>query len=415
MTSADPIAQSPQILACTISRDVENFDLLIEDMENVLGEAWGDLSLQEASAFLSQPEASAMEFVAIAMDESDEDQIPQIEAIIRTARDAGIKVILITENVSANQLHQLLRSGAEEFLPYPLPEGELASAVERLRAPAPTPEAQEAPARTKKIAPSRVNTDGVVLAVQGMAGGTGATTMAVNLAWELANMKGDTGTRVALLDMNHQFGSVGTYLDLPRRDAVHELLSDIEAMDDEAFCASLVQFEEKLNVLTAPPDILPMDYLSQGDVAALIETARHNFDYVVVDMPSVITQWTDVVLNSAHVYLAMIELEMRSAQNTLRLKRVLQAEDLPFDKIRFILNRAPKFTDLTGRSRIKRLAESLGISIDVQMPDGGKPVLQACDHGQPLAESAAKNPLRKEIAKLAAQLHELNQTTSEAA
>ena len=412
MTSVDPTPENAQILACTISRDVENFDLLIEDMETVMGEAWGDLSLDEAAAFLSQPEASGMEFVAIAMDDSDEEVLPQIETIISSARQAGIKVILVTENVSANHLHQLLRLGAEEFLPYPLPEGELASAVARLRTPAPEP---AAPQRVGKVAPAKISTDGVVLAVQGMVGGTGSTTMAVNLAWELANMKGDHQPRVALLDMNHQFGSVATYLDLPRRDAVHELLSDVEAMDDDAFCASLVQFEEKLNVLTAPPDILPMDYLTQDDVTHLIETARQNFDYVVIDMPSVITQWTDVVLNTAHVYFAMLELEMRSAQNTLRLKRVLQAEDLPFEKMRFILNRAPKFTDLTGRSRIKRLAESLGISIEVHLPDGGKPVMQACDHGQPLAESAAKNPLRKEIVKLATQLHQLNQTTSEAA
>jgi pilus assembly protein CpaE len=412
MTSVDPTPENAQILACTISRDVENFDLLIEDMETVMGEAWGDLSLDEAAAFLSQPEASGMEFVAIAMDDSDEEVLPQIETIISSARQAGIKVILVTENVSANHLHQLLRLGAEEFLPYPLPEGELASAVARLRTPAPEP---EAPQRVGKVAPAKISTDGVVLAVQGMAGGTGSTTMAVNLAWELANMKGDHQPRVALLDMNHQLGSVATYLDLPRRDAVHELLSDVEAMDDDAFCASLVQFEEKLNVLTAPPDILPMDYLTQDDVTHLIETARQNFDYVVIDMPSVITQWTDVVLNTAHVYFAMLELEMRSAQNTLRLKRVLQAEDLPFEKMRFILNRAPKFTDLTGRSRIKRLAESLGISIEVHLPDGGKPVMQACDHGQPLADSAAKNPLRKEIVKLATQLHQLNQTTSEAA
>jgi pilus assembly protein CpaE len=34
------------------------------------------------------------------------------------------------------------------------------------------------------------------------------------------------------------------------------------------------------------------------------------------------------------------------------------------------------------------------------LPDGGKQVTQANDHGLPLAETAAKNPLRKEIQKL---------------
>ena len=97
---------------------------------------------------------------------------------------------------------------------------------------------------------------------------------------------------------------------------------------------------------------------------------------------------------------------MRSAQNTLRMIRALKAEDLPHEKLRFILNRAPKFTDLSGKSRVKRLAENLDIEIEVQLPDGGRPVTQANDHGMPLAESAAKSPLRKEIQKLAKSVHE---------
>ena len=106
---------------------------------------------------------------------------------------------------------------------------------------------------------------------------------------------------------------------------------------------------------------------------------------------------------------------MRSAQNTLRLKRALQAEDLPFEKLRYVLNRGPKFTDLNGKSRVKRLGESLDISVELQLPDGGKPVTQAADHGLPLATSAAKNPLRREIAKLAQSLHEIGRDEAEAA
>ena len=116
------------------------------------------------------------------------------------------------------------------------------------------------------------------------------------------------------------------------------------------------------------------------------------------------------MLQAAHIYFATLELDLRSAQNTLRLKRALQGEDLPFEKLRFVLNRAPKFTDLNGKSRVKRLAESLGISIEVQLPDGGKAVTQNADHGAPLAKGIPKNPLRKEIAKLAMSVHEVNTT-----
>jgi pilus assembly protein CpaE len=92
----------------------------------------------------------------------------------------------------------------------------------------------------------------------------------------------------------------------------------------------------------------------------------------------------------------------------LRLTRALKAEGLPHEKLRFVLNRAPKFTDLTAKSRVKRMAESLDISIEVQLPDGGAQVTQSNDHGLPLSETAAKNPLRKEIGKLAKQLFEVN-------
>jgi pilus assembly protein CpaE len=123
-------------------------------------------------------------------------------------------------------------------------------------------------------------------------------------------------------------------------------------------------------------------------------------------MPTTMVEWSPVLLEMSHAYIAMIELDMRSAQNTLRLKRALQSEDLPFEKIRFALNRAPGFTDMNGKSRVKRLSESLGIVIDLQMPDGGKPVMQSADHGSPMAVSASKNPLRKEIVKLAKSIHD---------
>ena len=70
------------IVACTISRDVQNFDLLIEDMETECGESWGDLTFQDANVFLRQPEAETLEFVAVAMDGDDEDKIEVIADIV---------------------------------------------------------------------------------------------------------------------------------------------------------------------------------------------------------------------------------------------------------------------------------------------------------------------------------------------
>lgn len=405
MTSTAALQPEPSpIVACTVSRDVQNFDLLIEDMEAELGESWGDLSFEDASVFLSQEDAAALEFIAVAIDEEDEEQIEAITQIIATAIRRRIKVLLIAEDVSPIVLHQLLKLGAQEFVPYPLPDGALRDAIERMRA-APVVTAASAGA----IAAGG-NRDGVVIPVHGLAGGTGSTTFAVNLAWELATVTGDDAPRVCLIDLDLQFGTVSTYLDLPRREMVFELLQDTASADADAFLQALQAYQEKLHVLTAPSELIPLDLIGPEDVQRIIDFARHNFDYVVIDMPTSVVHWTETVLHASHVYFAMLELDMRSAQNTLRLIRALKGEELPVEKLRYVLNRAPKFTDLTGKSRVKRMAESLDITIEVQIPDGGRQITESGDHGQPLADLAAKNPVRKEIQKLARSVHELNQS-----
>ena len=410
MTSSVALQPEPgPIVACTISRDVQNFELLIEDMEAELGEAWGDLSFDDAKVFLTQPDASALEFVAIAMESDDENQLHLISDLIRTACSNNVKVLVIAEDVSPNALHQLLKLGAEEFVPYPLPDGALHDSIERMRAPkAP---AYDPNAPTVKATGDH---DGVVLAVHGLAGGVGSSTFAVNLAWELVNIDKETQPKVCILDLDLQQGSIATYLDLPRREAVFELLSETADMDNDSFMQALVSFNDALHVLTAPSELLPLDFVGSEDIQKLLDTAKSNFDYVVVDMPSAVVQWTEVLLHSAHVYFAPLELDMRCAQNALRMIRALKAEDLPFEKLRYVLNKAPKFTDLAGKSRVKRMAESLDIDIEVLLPDGGKQVMEASDNGTPLSETAAKNPLRKEILKLATSVHELNLSVAEA-
>ncbi len=191
-------------------------------------------------------------------------------------------------------------------------------------------------------------------------------------------------------------------------NAVFEILSDTASADSDSFLQAMLTFNDRLHVFTAPSDMLPLDMVTPEDIGRIIDMAQANFDFVIIDMPSTIVAWTETVLNRAHVYFGLMELDLRSAQNVLRLVRALKAEGLPHDKLRFVLNRAPKFTDLSGKSRVKRMAESLDIDIEVQLPDGGAQVTQANDHGLPLAETAPKNPLRKEIGKLAKSLFELN-------
>lgn len=399
--------EAASIIACTISRDVGNFDLLVEDMETELGENWGDLTFEDAAVFLTQPDADSLEFLAIAIDSEDEDDLEQVCTVITTAKAKGIRIILVAEDVSPVALHQLLKLSGADFVPYPLPENALRESINRLRNEPDPAEMLPELAAPPSFKP-KGDRDGVILPVHGLAGGTGATTFAVNLAWELANIQKENAPRVCLLDFDFQTGSVSTYLDLPRREAVYEMLSDTASLDNVSFLQALLTFNDRLHVMTAPSEMLPLDIVSSEDINRILDVARANFDFVVIDMPSTVVQWTEAVLHHAHVYFATMELDMRCAQNALRMIRALKAEDLPFEKLRYVLNRAPKFTDLSGKSRVKRLAESLDITIELQLPDGTKQVTQSNDHGVPLAETASKNPLRREVAKLAKSLFDLN-------
>ncbi len=386
--------------ACAIARDVQSFDLLIEDMEVELGERWGGLDFHDGLAYLSSDEARLLDFITVAVDQKDEEDLAPVTKLITAATAAGVKTILVAHDLTPIALHQLLRSGADDFAPYPLPEGALHDAIERLRKPT-------APAITHTETGGGRKRSGTILPVYGLAGGVGATTVAVNLAWEIAKLNEKTDLKACILDLDLQGGSVSTYLDLPRREAIYELLSDTAAMDEDAFAQAMMSFNDQLDVLTAPADALPLEILTPEDVDNILNMAVAAYDFVIIDMPTTLVGWTETILQRADIYFAVMEMDMRSAQNALRFIRALKSEDLPLEKVRYILNYAPKFTDINGRGRIKRLAENLDIDIELHFPDGGKQILNSCDHGLPILETAPKNPLRKEIAKLAQSIHEL--------
>lgn len=410
------------ILACTVSRNVHHFDLLIEDMEAELGEAWGDLTFDEARTFLEQPDAADLQFLALAVTAEDATDLGQVGELILACKTRSVRTVIVAHDLSPAALHELLRLGADDFVPYPLAEGALHDAIGRIRAgakasaapvavavsePAAAPAEPETTAKSAApvhIAP-RLGGQAAVFAVQGLAGGTGASTLAVNLAWELATIEKGKAPSVCLMDFDLQAGTVSTFLDLPRRDIVIELLQDAQTMDVEAFKQALLGYEGKLSVFPAPPELLPLDLIGPEEVDALLNLATQCFDIVIVDMPHTLVMWTETVLQRADVYFATMELDMRSAQNAMRFLKAMRSEGLPIEKLNFVLNRAPGLTDLNGKGRVKKLAESLGVKIATLLPDGGKPVAQAGDHGEPLAVTARKNALRKEIAKLADGLH----------
>lgn len=386
----------------TVSSNLRRFDLLVEDMEEELGEAWADMSVQEALQFLRHSDAAMPEFLALAVARDDEAKLHDLGRIVRAAVAQGVRVILIADDIATDPLERLLSLGASEIVPYPLADGALHATICHIRGRAPT---RNVPIDQRPDPRPNLPGRAAVFAVHGLAGGTGASTLAVNMAWELATIDKQKKPSVCLIDLDLQHASISAYLDLPHREMVVELLQDAQSLDLDGFKQALVSYGGHLSILPAPAEIVPLDIIGPPEIDAILKLAAQCFDIVVVDMPQALVTWTETVLTRTDVYFVTLELDMRSAQNAMRFQNALQSEGLPMDKLNFVLNRAPSRTDLTGRSRVNRLAETLDVNIATLLPNGGRAVTQAGDNGAPLAEVASKNGLRREIQKLCRGLH----------
>ena len=402
----DSAEQAPEALV--FAHGFADLEPLAEELDREFGpENWVEVPADATErAFGRLHGDTGFALVTIGSDEPA--TIEAAARLIRSARDNGLVVLLVVGEVSSRTMHRLMREGVADFAPYPEPKGALREAIERLRL------ARSSGKDAATIAQGGAPRRGRLIGIYGVAGGVGASTLAVNLAWELTHLVRREGRRVALLDFNFQYGSIATFLDVPRREAVYELVSDASTLDQTSFAQALSTYQDRMHVLTAPRDALPLDIVSPADVSAIVALAQEAFDYVIVDMPQALMNWSEQVYSAADEFLALMEIDMRSAQNMFRFLRTLKSEGMALDHLKFVLNRAPGMTELSNKARVKRVAESLGIEFAHQLPDGGKQVSAACDQGVPLTEAARSNPLRKEIARIAQRVVEDEQNEKQA-
>jgi pilus assembly protein CpaE len=115
--------------------------------------------------------------------------------------------------------------------------------------------------------------------------------------------------RVCLFDLEFPV-RLGRHLSRPAaQGGVLEILTDTGTSPTAtALIKSMLTFNEKLHVFTAPADMLPLDIISPEDMGRLIDMAQANFDFVIIDMPTTVVAWTEAMLTRAHVYFALLEL-----------------------------------------------------------------------------------------------------------
>jgi pilus assembly protein CpaE len=228
-------------------------------------------------------------------------------------------------------------------------------------------------------------------------GGSGRTTIATNLALAL---KQETNQRVALVDANLQFGDVGVLLNLnPKNRSVVDAVDGGEP-DHDLLESVMVDHSTGIRVLLAPPAPEGADLVTPAYMRKIIEMLRQNHDWVVVDVPSGLSDHTLGILDAADQILVVAALEITTIKNVRLFLEVADQLDYERSKLRLVINRS----DASQGIRIGDVEASIRRSIDGTIVSDGRLAVLAVNRGVPFVVSHPESPLARDLITLARKL-----------
>lgn len=121
-----------------------------------------------------------------------------------------------------------------------------------------------------------------VIAVAGVTGGCGATTIAINVAFEIAQCR---PVRVILAELSLQVGKLPLYLNVEPRYTTHDLLREIHRLDLYFMQQALTPIVERFHILAGPYHAPSPLAVPSADVLKLIDSLRQLADVVILDVP----------------------------------------------------------------------------------------------------------------------------------
>lgn len=178
---------------------------------------------------------------------------------------------------------------------------------------------------------------GEVFTVCSATGGCGKTFYSTNVAFALARM---TGKRVALVDLDLQFGEVLTAL---RIRAQHTITDAIAITDEDELRGYLPEMmtahESGVWVLPAPLDPAEADAIEPPDILRIIDVLRDLYDYVIVDNPTGLGEGTLAALDRSTHLFVLAALDLSSVRNLRMFLQTLDRLHIPRDDVSLILNK----------------------------------------------------------------------------
>jgi pilus assembly protein CpaE len=237
---------------------------------------------------------------------------------------------------------------------------------------------------------------GRMIVVYSPKGGSGKTTIAVNLATVLRRR----GSSVALMDGVMQFGSVRHVLQVP--PATRSIV-DLPTGQGMRTSLSEVLWEgpSGVAVLLAPPRPEEAELMAAPDVATAMQLLAEDHDYVIVDAPTKLSDESLAVLDMADVILLVVTYMQASVANTRAAVDTFEALGYKGTKpILLVVNQADNAAGMSKGG----IEHTLNLPVVAEIPTDWKVVAESLNKQQPFVLSSPNSAVAKAMEALASTL-----------
>ena len=273
-----------------------------------------------------------------------------------------------------------MRSGAREFLERPATTTDLLEAFVRLNA------------AQRKV--HEEGTRGKVFSVINAKGGSGATTVAVNLALALQSAHGN----VVLVDMA-PLGHCALQMNLKPVFTVADAVRNLHRLDSSLLESFTSRHEDGLQLLAGANAPVVSDS-STAEYAGLFDMLVSHYRYIVVDASTRMDATTRLISNLSQMVLVVAHADVASLWSAARIQQYL-GETGGRERLQLVLNRfrkIPGFTETDAET-------AAGIKLLWEVPNHYFAVSAAIDRGVPVMQQR-NTEIARSFTGLAARLTE---------
>ena len=338
--------------------------------------AHGEFSIKQGQ------DPAVPQLLILEIDEDPEKTFSLIKTLLGSSKET--EVFLTSSNTDSKVLLDALRAGMKEFLPQPIQEEEVQASLERFKE------------RRHETGQGEKKELGRILALFGGKGGSGTTSLAVNIAAALQSGSGSPS--VVVVDVNQHGGDIPLYLDLSVAHSFRDIAADLSRLDRAFLSSLLLKHESGLQILASGYDDLSSGRLSPDCIEPTLKLLQTMFDFVVIDCGHVLDLATKKALELASSILVVSQLIVPVVHRTKRILELLHGSGFSSEKIKLVVNRyLPQENELLAETEqvLKHKAAWL-------IPNDYMSVSHAINGGKPIMMVAPKAKLVKSIEQMAA-------------